>query len=109
MPKTIEERLEAHPELKAQIVTLVDIAESDIERADDVELLTVESIQVVGQQVIEQWAEQQVQKKSDTARDLHGSELTGKGKKTHLDNDSRGNSGDGAGFQMDCWRSMATV
>lgn len=81
MPKTLEERLEAHPELKAQIVTLLDIAESDIEKADDVELLTVESIQVVGQQVIQQWAEQQVQKKSDTARDLNGSELTGKGKK----------------------------
>ena len=81
MPKTLEERLEAHPELKAQIVTLLDIVESDIEKADDVELLTVESIQVVGQQVIQQWAEQQVQKKSDTARDLNGSELTGKGKK----------------------------
>ena len=81
MPKTLEERLESHPELKAQIETLLDIAESDIEKADDVELLTVESIQVVGQQVIQQWAEQQVQKKSDTARDLNGSELTGKGKK----------------------------
>jgi len=81
MPKTLEERLEAHPELKSQIVTLLDIAESDIEKADDVELLTVESIQVVGQQVIQQWAEQQVQKKSNAARDLNGSELTGKGKK----------------------------
>ena len=81
MQKTLEERLEAHPELKAQMVTLLNIAESDIEKADEVELLTVKSIQVVGQQVIQQWAEQQAQKKSNTARDLNGSELTGKGKK----------------------------
>ena len=81
MPKTLEERLADHPELKAQIEILLDIAESDIEKADDVELLTVDSIQVVGQQVIQQWAEQQAQKKSDAAKDLNGEELTGKGKK----------------------------
>jgi hypothetical protein len=81
MPKTLEERLETHPELKTQIETLLDIAESDIEKANDVELLTVDSIQIVGQQVIQQWAEQQAQKKSDEAKDLNRSELTGKGKK----------------------------
>jgi len=81
MPKTLEERLEAHPELKAQMEHLLDIAESDIKKADDVELRTVESIKIVGQQVIQQWAEQQAQKTSDAAKDLNGSELTGKGKK----------------------------
>ena len=81
MPKTLEERLEAHPELKAQMETLLDIAESDIEKADDVELLTVEGIQIVGQQVIQQWAEQKAQKKSDEAKEMNRSELTGKGKK----------------------------
>ena len=81
MPKTFEERLEAHPELKAQMEALLDIAESDIEKAHDVELLTVESIQVVGQQVIQQWAEHQTQKKSDAAKDQNRSKLTGKGKK----------------------------
>lgn len=81
MSKTLEERLADHPELKAQIEILLDITESDIEKADDVELRTVESIQVVGQQVIQQWAEQQAQKKSDAAKDLNKSELTGKGKK----------------------------
>ena len=81
MPKTLEERLADHPELKAQIEILLDITESDIEKANDVELRTVESIQVVGQQVIQQWAEQQAQKKSDAAKDLDGKELTGKGKK----------------------------
>ena len=81
MPKTFEERLEAHPELKAQIETLLDIAESDIEKAHDVEVRTVESIQVVGQQVIQQWAEHQAQKKHDAAKDQNGAELTGKGKK----------------------------
>jgi len=81
MPKTLEERLNAHPELKSHIISLLDIAESDIEKADDVELLTVESLHGVGQQVIEQWAEQQAQKKSDIAKNQHGSELAGKGKK----------------------------
>ncbi len=81
MSKTIEERLAEHPELKAQIETLLDIAESDIEKAHDVEVRTVKSIQVVGQQVMQQWAEQQAQKKSDAAKDQNGPELTGKGKK----------------------------
>ena len=92
MPKTIEERLADHPELKAQIEALLDIAESDIEKAHDVELRTVESIQVVGQQVIQQWAEHQAQKKSEEAKDLNGSKLTGKGKKTLLDNDTGRNN-----------------
>lgn len=52
MPKTFEERLEAHPELKTQMEILLDIAESSIEKAHDVEVLTVKSIQGVGQQVI---------------------------------------------------------
>ena len=98
MPKTFEERLEAHPELKAQMEALLDIAESDIEKAHDVEVRTVESIQVVGQQVIRQWAEQQAQKKSETAKDLNGEELTGKGKKNLLDNDIGKNHRDGAGL-----------
>ena len=81
MSKTFEERLEAHPELKAQMEALLDIAESDIEKAHDVEMRTVESIQIVGQQVIQQWAEQQAQKKSDAAKDVNREELTRKGKK----------------------------
>ena len=109
MPKTLEDRLDAHPELKAQILTLLDIAESDIEKADEVELRTVESIRGVGQQVMYQWAEQQAQKKSDAARDQKGPELIGKGKKTLLDNDTRRNSRDGAGLQMDGRWDMATV
>ena len=37
MPKTIEERLNTYPELKMQMLTLLELAESDIERADEVE------------------------------------------------------------------------
>ncbi len=81
MPKTIEERLNAHPELKAQMLTLLELAESGIERADEVEERTVESVRSLGRQVIQDWAEQQAQKKSKSARDAVGPELQQKGKK----------------------------
>ena len=48
MPKTFEERLNAHPELKKQILTLLELAESGIEKADEVEERTVEPIRYRG-------------------------------------------------------------
>ena len=81
MPKSLEERLNAHPKLRIHIVALLDIAEGDIQKADDVEMRTVESIHDVGQQVIQEWAEHQAQKTSEEAKELNGPELTGKGKK----------------------------
>ena len=56
MAKTLEERLTTHPELKAQLLTLLELAESDIERADEVEERTVESVRSLGRQVIQDWA-----------------------------------------------------
>ena len=61
MPKTIEERLNTYPELKMQMLTLLALAESDIERADEVEERTVEGVRSLGRQVIQVWAEQQEQ------------------------------------------------
>ncbi len=81
MPKTLEERLNAHPELKAQLLALLELAESDIERADEVEERTVEPIRSLGRQVIQDWAEQQEQKISQSVREAVGQELSQKGKK----------------------------
>ncbi len=81
MPKTIEERLAAHPELKSQLLTLLELAESGIERADEVEERTVESVRGLGRQVIQDWAEQQEQEISKCVQDAVGSELKLKGKK----------------------------
>jgi flagellar biosynthesis/type III secretory pathway protein FliH len=81
MPKTIEERLDAHPELKAQLLALLELAESGIERADEVEERTVESVRSLGRQVIQDWAEQQEQTISQSVRGAVGDELEQKGKK----------------------------
>lgn len=81
MPKTVEECLDAHPELKTQMLTLLELAESGIERADELEERTVESVRSLGRQVIQDWAERQEQKKSKSARDAVGPKLEMKGKK----------------------------
>lgn len=79
--KTLEERLEAHPELKAKIEALVEVVESGIERADEVEERTVDLVRHVGRQVMQEWAERQEQEKAQSARDAMGSKLSSKGKK----------------------------
>ena len=83
MPKTLEEHLNAHPELKKQILALLELSESGIVRADELEERTVEPIQSLGQQVIKDWAEQQERKQSDAVLDMIGAEskLERKGKK----------------------------
>ena len=74
-------QLAARPELKAQLLTLLELAESGIERADEVEERTVESVRGLGRQVIQDWAEQQEQTISKFVQDAVGSELKLKGKK----------------------------
>ena len=83
MPETLEDRLNAHPELKKQILTLLELAESGIERADEVEERTVEPIRSLGRQVIQDWAEKQERKQSEAILDTIGIEakLERKGKK----------------------------
>ena len=75
MPKTLEERLNAYPELKAQLLALLELAESDITSADEVEERTVEPIRSLGRQVIQDWAKQQEQKISQSVRETIGQEL----------------------------------
>ena len=86
MPKTLEDRLNAHPELKKQILTLLELAESGIERADEVEERTVEPIRSLGRQVIQDWAEQQERKQSEAILDKQEVEpkLERKGKKNSI-------------------------
>ncbi len=81
MAKTLEQRLNAHPELKAQLLNLLELAESDITRADEVEERTVEGVRGLGRQVIQDWAEQQEKKASKSVREAVSQELARKGKK----------------------------
>lgn len=76
--KSLEERLDAHPELKEQMIALLEIAESGIEKADEVEDRTIEGVQGLGKQVLEAWAHHQERARSkalreeDTGVRLHG-------------------------------------
>ncbi len=69
--KSLEERLAAHPELKAHLLTLLEVAESDIDSADRVEELTVAGIKTLGQQVIQDWAHGKAEAKSQALREQH--------------------------------------
>lgn len=55
----IEERLNKHPELMVQVLALLELSEGGIQRADEVEERTITSVQKIGQQVIQNWADHQ--------------------------------------------------
>lgn len=55
--KTLEQRLEAHPELREQILALLDLADGQIERADDVEEHLIGDVSRLGNQIMQDWAE----------------------------------------------------
>ena len=78
--KSLEERLQAHPELMERVLGLVELAESGIDSADDVEALAVEGSQGLGRQVIQEWAERQAQVKSQALREAEAG-VSSKGKK----------------------------
>ncbi len=74
---SLEERLAAHPQLKEHVLVLLEIADSDIESADEVEERTIEGVRVLGKQVLEQWARHQEQThaealKADASTCRHG-------------------------------------
>ena len=78
--RSLEDRLEAHPELKEHLLGLLDLAESGIESADRVEELTVDGIKGLGRQVIQDWAEQQEETKSRALQEENTS-VSANGKK----------------------------
>lgn len=78
--KSLEERLQAHPQLKEHLLGLLELAESGIDSADQVEALAVEGSKGLGRQVIQEWAEQRVQEKSQALRETEAA-VSSKGKK----------------------------
>jgi hypothetical protein len=78
--KSLEERLQAHPQLKEHLLGLLELAESGIDSADEVEALAVEGSKGLGRQVIQEWAEQQAQVKSQAVREADA-DVSSKGKK----------------------------
>ena len=78
--KSLEERLQAHPELKEQVLGLLGLAESGIDSADEVEALAVEGTKGLGRQVMQEWAERQAQVKSQALREAEAG-ISSKGKK----------------------------
>ena len=78
--KSLEERLQAHPQLKGQVLGLLELAESGIDSADRVEALAVEGSKGLGRQVMQEWAERQAQVKSQALREADAG-VSSKGKK----------------------------
>ncbi|MCH8748781.1 hypothetical protein IH781_03450 [Patescibacteria group bacterium] len=78
--KSLEERLEAHPELKEHILALLDVAESGLRRADDVEEELIEKVKGLGQQVMQDWAERGEQAADQSFRES-GEKVVSNGKK----------------------------
>ena len=59
--KTLEERLAAHPGLKAKVESLLSVVEQaahEVHRADEVEQQVIEEIRRLGQTALQDWAEQ---------------------------------------------------
>lgn len=87
--KTLEERLQAHPRLERQVLELLELAESGIESADQVEALVVEGIKGMGREVIQEWAERQAAVKAQALRETDA-EASAHEKKTPLDDHAGG-------------------
>jgi hypothetical protein len=79
---SVEERLNAHPQLKEHVLGLLEIAESEIVSADEAEERTIEGVRGLGKQVLQEWANHQEQVQ---AQRLQGdTSARGHGKKTPL-------------------------
>jgi Flp pilus assembly CpaE family ATPase len=85
-PKSLEQRLNAHPDLKVKIEVLLSVVENaqgDLIRADAAEQRVVEEIRQLGQTALQEWATQQHQQQSEAFRQANPSAHRG-GKKTLL-------------------------
>jgi hypothetical protein len=66
MPKStpsLEERLAHHPELQKrfeQILSIVEAEGDNLQRADEVELLVIESVRQLGHDALTSWANQRI-------------------------------------------------
>lgn len=83
---SLEQRLQAHPELKAKIeglLSVVENAEGDIIRADAAEQRVVEEIRKLGQAALQGWANRQHQQQSEAFTQAHPTAHRG-GKKSSI-------------------------
>ena len=82
--RSLEERLEAHPQLRERIEALVGIVEDsagDLDRADAAEQRVIEELRRMGNDALHAWASGKEQEKRQQARE--GEEpVSGHGKKT---------------------------
>jgi phosphoribosyl-dephospho-CoA transferase len=66
--ESLEERLKRHPELKVKIETLLSVvenAEGDVDKANAAEQRMVEEIQQLGQAALQTWANRQNQQQTE--------------------------------------------
>jgi len=88
MRKTLQERLEEHPELKNHVEALLDIAEDingTIRKADDAEIKVVENMRKLGHSLLSAWATHQEDRSSNELKQSNH-EAIGHGKKSPLGN-----------------------
>ncbi len=72
--ESIEERLQRHPELKAKIEALLSVvenAEGDVEKANAAEQRMIEEIQQLGQAALQSWANRQNQQQTEQFTQAH--------------------------------------
>lgn len=84
-PGSLEQRLRAHPELKARVERLLEIVEDaggDWQKADAAEQRVIEELRQMGQQILQGWAQGQEHKQSQEVEQKPG--MRRKGKKTLL-------------------------
>ena len=66
-PESFENRLNAHPELRAKfevLLSVVENAQGDLTRADAAEQRVVEEIRQLGQTALQEWATRQQEQQS---------------------------------------------
>lgn len=67
--KSLEERLNCHPELKTKIESLLSVVENtegDLVKANEAEQRMIEEIRQLGQVALQGWAKRQNQEQTDT-------------------------------------------
>ena len=78
--KTLEQRLKAHPQLRAQLLTMLDLADGQIEKADDVEEQLIGDVSRFGNQIMQDWAENRAETVTKSQQETEP-DLAGNGKK----------------------------
>jgi hypothetical protein len=81
-PPSLEERLDAHPQLKARIdalVAIVEDVEGEVKRADEAERRVIEELRRLGHEALQGWASRQGAEQAAAVRAQAG--VCGQGKK----------------------------